>query len=195
MKKKKGVLKKATKNLKATAKKAVKTVKVAGKKVILVNKKLIGALAKNAPLAPLLPFKPVMLKVLKNKGIKLKDKNLTTVAFEFFKNVAKPASFDSYDDFEQSNIDNYIENGFDPVITPAIISAVLKYVKGLIDKKKSGAKLSATEEVIVEQAESIKTEVKEEAKEEAQLNIGKLLSSPITIILILVIIFAFVKGK
>lgn len=115
----------------------------------------------------LLPFRPVMVAVLKQKNIEPK-KDLQELAVQFYQNVVKRDSYDAGDAYNQSNPyranDNLLttstdtiitEDSIDPVTISAITQAVMKWIKGLRAKKALGQPLSKTQEQIVDASETV----------------------------------------
>lgn len=133
--------------------------------------------------APILPFKPLMLKQLKAHGVELtskKDKKLENVAKLFYEKVVKPR-----------HIEENGEEHIAPVIA-SVLSGIVKFIKDLSAKKKAGEPMSKNEEKIANEVVKIDDEVtktiKGMAKEEAQQSLGEKILSPVGITISIVVI-------
>lgn len=118
-KKKKGLFKKSLKSL--------------GKGIGKAGKK-IGKIAKGLATYPLLlPLSPVMGSMLKKAGYK-PPRNIEARAQLFYNKIVAKNKFDEieFSEYEGDERDN---------LAPAIIPAIISFVKDIIQKKKSGKKL------------------------------------------------------
>lgn len=148
--------------------------------------------ARLGALAPLLPFKPMMMKHLKKQGVNLtskKDKQLMNVAKLFFSKVVKPRQ-----------VENAEEN-IAPVAIGAIVSGIVKFIKSIADKKKAGVPMGKNDEALASECVKIDKEltegVKTLAKEDAAQTIGQKIMSPVGIAIgggiALIVIFLLYK--
>ena len=119
----------------------------------------------NPVILPILPFLPMMKKVLQKKGVKNIPKNPTKLVLLFSKEIMHKGKYD------YMSVDEHFEN-FVAAIA-GVVTGVLTFVKDLIKKKKKGEKLSPVEASIASGAEGVEKIAKEQAVEEAQTQTGK----------------------
>lgn len=110
-------------------------------------------------LAPLLPFKPVMVSILKKKGepVTLATK-MSKIVPLFYQRVIEKKNKISYEELENLN-----EEQTSQIIS--LVAPVLDFIKSLVGKKEKGEKLSEDEEQLLEgarEAEKNITETKTE---------------------------------
>ena len=124
---------------------ASKEAKQAGK----FAKKEIGTIAGAAALLPLLPLKPMMIKILNKKGVK-RGNTLKDVANAFYNNVIKPhpiAKANTFD-YPEHDLDNYTENNIIDVAID-IVEQIISFIKSLKAKAAKGGLLTDIEKDIV----------------------------------------------
>lgn len=135
---KKGKIKNIGKKVVDKVKKAAEGVKKTAKKV---GGKVSNA-ALSAAIAPLLPLKPAMKKMLNKKGVTYGNK-FSDVVEAFAKTFLPKKNFESVD-AEGKPLES-----LDPVTISIIVKAIFSFFKSIKDKKEAG-KLSKDEEEIAE---------------------------------------------
>lgn len=141
-----------------------KSLKKVGKEIKKVGKKLVEGIKKVGGvvlLAPLLPMKFAMSKALKSKGVE-PPKDLGKLASKFYQVVIQKKTNFEYDYDLEANVENV-----DPVITPMIITAIVGFIKDLLNKKSQGKELSAEEKEITEAVETQTAELTAAATSDA----------------------------
>ncbi len=114
-----------------------------------------------AGLAPLLPFKPLMVRMLKRKGEKVTMATKMSVLVPLFnERIVKKATKVNYEDLETLE---YI----DPALLLGLVPVVLGFIQGIIKKREEGKKLDEEEEEVFKGAKEAQETVKEEAKDES----------------------------
>ncbi len=164
---------------KRQAKKVVRKAKrkEIGAKVKKAVKRTIKKAKDVGGVAILIPFKALMQKTLRAKGINPSN-NLTDLAKQFFQYIVRRNSYDEVKyltngtgmaidtEFENLHGIDVTRDSVDPVTMTAIISAVVKYVKGVIDKKKKGDPMTPTQKKVADLGEEI-NEKYDDAKSDA----------------------------
>lgn len=149
---------------------------------------------------PLLPFKPLMQKLLKKKGIK-PEKKIKELALQFHEHIVKKRTFDfNYEYKETHSVAPAVA-----VIVPSILRFLKSFIKSSKEKKEKGEPLSDVEEVLLEEsekiekeAEKIKEEKEEEEKKEAEkAEEKKPFKIPVWLIIagVAVVFFLFMRRK
>ena len=110
-------------------------------------------------LAPLLPFKPVMVSILKKKGepVSMTTKMSKLVPL-FYQRVIEKKNKISYEELENLN-----EEQTSQII--GLVAPILDFIKSLVGRKRKGEKLNEDEEQLLEgakEAEKTITESKDE---------------------------------
>lgn len=180
---KRKIFKKTKVERKANRKQKVKGFK---KKVGTAAKKVISKAKEGGTIILLKPYAGLMKRVLKKKGVKAPS-NLLDLAKTFFTNVVKVNHFDEHNHFggnqsvvmdyenDYSNIDASLDN-LDPVTITAIVSAVVKWIKGQMDKKKSNEPLTPVQEQAAIIGEKIETQYNEERENQVNMEVGDMLT-------------------
>jgi len=159
-KKKRGLFKKIGGGIKKLTKnKLVSGVLTGGASEVIRNRKKIGKglkkigkLAVGAALLPaVLPLMPVMAAALKKKGLKPSKKPRALVE-QFYKNIVKK---NSHYDFQANHSG---EDNFLPLA--AVVPPVISFVKDMINRKKSGEKLSPVLDTVASGSENVVDEIK-----------------------------------
>lgn len=129
-------------------------IKAAIKKAKDKTKSTVKKLKEVGGYAPLLPFKPVMVSILKSKG---EDVNLSTkmdkLAPLFRDVIIRKKTTRNYGDL-------YLESLAEEEIV-SIVREVLDFIKTLAKKKQDNERLSEDERKIVEQSEKVADDIKE----------------------------------
>jgi hypothetical protein len=126
---------------------------VRNRKKIGKGLKKLGKLAVGAALLPaVLPLMPVMAAALKKKGLKPSKKPRALVE-QFYKNIVKK---NSHYDFQANHAG---EDTFLPLA--AVVPPVIKFVQDMIQRKKSGEKLSPVLATVADGSESVVSEIKQ----------------------------------
>ena len=144
----------------------------------------------------LIPFKMVMLNMLRKKGVPTPDQRIGKVAESFYKHIALGKNYEGLD-FE-TNFEELAEQNYESyaIAVGTIIKAVVSFFKGLKKKKDSGQPLSNDEEKALEVAEQIGEDIEEMEKDEVEEGIGeKLLEYWWVIALVLVAGIVLVARK
>lgn len=113
-------------------------------------------LGQAAKLAPLLPFKGAMKKMLSKKKVSFQD-NIENIAETFYKTFIKKKNFED----DQEDV-------IDIALIAAIVPAVVAFFKMLGDRKAAGEKLSAEEAEGLKEAEKAADAVVKAANEAAE---------------------------
>ena len=112
----------------------------------------IGKIAAGAALLPaLLPLMPIMAGALKAKGLKPSRKP-RQLAEQFYTQIVKKNSH--YDKPDTSGEDHFLP-------LAAIVPPIITFIKRLIAKKKTGAKLSKVEDIVATGSENVVDKIKE----------------------------------
>ena len=134
------------KNVVAAVQGAAQNVVNAAQNVVQSGAQVLNNAGDAAVLAPLLPFKPMMVKALKNKGeqvtITTPMKNVVPL---FYKRIVQKQNNIEYNEFE--NLDEATIQQLLSMVAP-----ILDFIKSIINKKDSGKELSADEKLIYEDA-------------------------------------------
>lgn len=186
-KKKKGLFKKVGKVAGKVGKVAGKAGKVVGKAGKAVGKagKFIAETAGETLLLPLRPFKPMIKKGLKSKGVNTSKMSFVNMVNKFYnefvsKKNKKTSSFDEIpDNFLENHplfstpLDGYdFNDSIDPVTITAIVTATVKFFKNIKDSKAKAkatgtkANLSPVESEMADDTEKLETKLIEKAKGE-----------------------------
>ncbi len=147
--------------VKAKVNKVGQAIKKAAVKVIHV--------AEDIPFAPLLPFKPIMVRALDEKKVEHTDK-LHDIALKFLKHVVQTHHFEEYASyFEEGNgslhLEGYDADGVVGIATD-IVKAVIDYIRQLRAKKQAGEQMTEEEAKVLAQAETIATPLVKAADKE-----------------------------
>ncbi len=131
--------------------------------------KKIGSVAGSAVLLPLLPLKPLIKKILKQKKLSTAG-SLKDLVNRFYNGVVKkhPAG-KNYDNIDLDNYDD--ENSVDAI--GLVVGAIIDFIKQIKKKKESGAKMTKEEETIIAGTDKVTKKLSEKAKSEAAANIGE----------------------
>jgi hypothetical protein len=167
------------KKLRGRAKRDVKRMKrkpgVFKKKIARVGKrqkfrKKVGTgIKKIAGLSVLGPLMPVMAAALRKKGVATKKMGLAEMTKQFYNKIVKPQSGNTYETLDFDPEVDYI----DPVTVTALVSAVIGFIKRLKKKKQEGAKLTPTQEKIVEGSDKVIEEIKYESEVQGAEKMGR----------------------
>ncbi len=110
-------------------KSVVNPVKKAGANIIKKAKSVLKDAGDNVKYAPLLPFKPMMVLILKKKGEGVTIQTpLKTIAPLFYKRVIKKETKVNYEEFEN----------LDPITISVIVGAILSFLKSKQKDKEEG---------------------------------------------------------
>ena len=109
--------------------------------------------ASKAKLAVLAPFIPVMKAMINKRGL-TPESSLDDLAHQFYTVIIKNETY-------TKNFEN-----FDPVTVSVIVSAIVSFIKGIIQKKKEGKQLSNEEEVVLAASEEAVKEYNEETEKD-----------------------------
>lgn len=112
--------------------------------------------ASKAKLAMLAPFIPVMKAMLSKRGLN-PENSLDDLAHQFYRVIIKGETY-------VKNFEN-----FDPVTISVIVSAIVSFIKGIIEKKKQGKQLSNEEEVVLAASEEAVKEYNEETEKDNKM--------------------------
>jgi len=142
---------------KAATKAGIKATKFVAKKSLTLAKKVGKVVLKateKAALLPLLPLKPVIIKLLKARGVNTSGMDMIALAQSFYTTIVKGGK--SYEGYEMPDINVY-EHTRDNWIMAVIplVTAIVKWVAGMKKKKAAGEELTPTEEVVVTAADTI----------------------------------------
>lgn len=140
---------------KAARKAAKKTIRKARRKRVI--KKTAGATV----LAPLQPFRGMMIRALKTKGLNYSPKTpLVDIATAYYNKVVKPSNYEPLPDnwYEQdpmfyAPIEDVEEDYAIGAAITTIVGAIIGYIKEAKKKREAGAPLTAAEEITAVGAE------------------------------------------
>jgi len=152
-------------------------------------KKVASAPAKAAVFAATIPFKPVMVSMLKKRGI-TPEKKQSELVKQFFNNVIQK---DSLESGQENLVEDVVE----------IVKAVVGFFKGKKDrlkaKEEAGEELTEGEKNLVDNVDAIEQAAKEEIKEGIKTEAGKKVvstfSNPIVLIGIAAAAYFVIKRK
>ena len=154
--------------------------------------KAATAPAKAAIFAATIPFRPMMVSILKKRGAEPKKKQSELVE-QFYKNVVKKESFES-EYLEQENLVEDIAE---------IVKAVVSFFKGrkerLKEKEAAGEELTEGEKNFVDNVEGIEKAATDAIKEDVKENVGKKVvetaTNPLFLIAVAFGLYYLFKGK
>ena len=108
-------------------------------------------------LAPLVPFKPLMVRMLKARG---ENVTLTTkmdkIVPLFYERIVKKSTKINYQELE--NVDTETANAIMSMVSP-----ILDFIKEIIHKKDRGAKLNEDEDEVYQGAKEVQQKVEQQA--------------------------------
>lgn len=150
---------------------------------------VLNAPAQAAQFVATLPFRPMMISILKKRGISPKDKQSELVD-QFFKNVIKKQSLEAGEEYLVEDI-------------VSIVKAVVTFFKDKKDrleaKQASGETLSEGEQNTLDHTRAIEkaasTAIKEEVTQRVQQKAGKIATSPIVLIGVAAAAYFLIKKK
>lgn len=155
---------KARKKVKRTARK--KRVSAAKKRI----KTKVQKAGSKAMFAPLVPLKPVMIKVLNQKGKTVSRKiKMPELAKMFYNEIVVK----SEPNFETLDYDFDFDSFVDPVTISALVSGIVTWIKGLRKKKAEGESLNKVEKTVVDGTEEVEKEIQEQVQKEAARSVGE----------------------
>lgn len=129
-------------------------IKSAVKKATDKTKSTVKKLKQVGGYAPLLPFKPVMVNILKSKGESVSMATKMDKLAPLFRDVViRKKTTRNYGDL-------YLESLAEEEII-SIVREVLDFIKSIAKKKQDNERLSEDERKIVEQSEKVADEIKE----------------------------------
>lgn len=135
-------------------------------------------------IAVLVPFKGLMQRTLRKIGVKPKN-NLTDLAKQFFQYVVRRNSYDetkhlttgtglSIDtEFEQFHGIDVTRDSIDPVTLSVIVTAIVKYVKGVQDKKERDEPLTPTQKTVATVGDEVNRRYGELKDEAVSMEVGE----------------------
>ena len=159
------------------------------KKAKAAVKKVASAPAKAAVFAATIPFKPMMVSMLKQRGI-TPEKKQSDLVRQFFNNVIQKNSLESG---EENLVDDIVE----------IVKSVVSFFKNKKDrlkaKQEAGEELTEGEKNLVDNVDAIEQAAKEEIKEGIKTEVAKkavtTFSNPIVLIGIAAAAYFAIKRK
>lgn len=157
------------------------------KKTRRAAKKVIKKAKEVGGIVLLAPFRIVMRKALKSKGI-TPPKNLTDLARSFFNNIVRRDGYDTMETFEPDSVLTYDSDNvdsFDPITISALISGVVSFFKKIKEKKDQGEPLTKTQETIAREVENVEKNVDNIKLEETDRTIGSMVKEYWWIVVIL----------
>lgn len=143
-------------------------------KQLIKNAKEVGQIALLAP------FKKLMVKQLKAKGIKVPN-NLEDIARSFFQNVVRRNSYDETEYFDPNNpivmkpLDDWEYDTIDPITISAVVSGIVSFFKKIKEKKDNGEQLTPTQQTIAKQVEEVERDVDNIRDDETDRTVGKMI--------------------
>lgn len=161
-------------------------------------KKVATAPAKAAGFVVLLPFKPMMVSMLKKRGLNPKNK-LSELSKQFFDEIVKKDNFESeyFEEGTAENADAGLVVGTIGDIVTAIKNWIQRRKDRLKEKEAAGEKLTEGEKNFVANTEAVQeaaqTAIEEGIKEEVQQKAGAFITSPVGLILIAGIAYFAIK--
>lgn len=159
------------------------------KKAAEAIKKVAQAPAKAAQFVATIPFRPMMISILKKRGITPKDKQSELVE-QFFKNVIKKQSLESGEEFLVEDI-------------VSIVKAVVSFFKDKKDrleaKEAAGEELTEGEKNTLEHTRAIEQAagqaIKQEVVTSVQQKVGKFALNPIVLVGIAAVAVVALRNK
>lgn len=141
----------------ASVKRGAKNVAKATKTVVKKAGDVLQKAGENVKLAPLVPLIPVMKTMLKKKGIAAPSglENLANTFYQVI--ILKKPDVKKFD--------------LDPVTLGIIVSAIVKFVQSIIDKKKAGQKLTPEEEAAAAELTTTVNKLEEEDNNDLMRNV------------------------
>jgi hypothetical protein len=154
--------------------------------------KEIGTVAGAVALAPLLPLKPMMKKVLNKKGVKHSN-TIKDIANKFYNEVVHKSSTAKANtfDYPERNLEDCTENN---IVEEAIdiVEAIVNFIKNIKAKAAKGTLLTDTEKDILDGSNSAVKKIKGKEKGGAKpmkINFLGIGIGALVLIVILVLIF------
>lgn len=128
-----------------------------------------GTAAERAALAPLVPLKPVMVKMLTNKGIRVSTRDpILKIAELFYNNIVRKSNkFLGEVDFDN------LEDHAIGIAINAVVTAIVDFIKQSKRKRDEGKELTKTEQVLVTGVDLVQAKIEEKAREEAAQEVGQ----------------------
>ena len=159
------------------------------KKAAEAIRQVAQAPAQAAQFVATIPFRPMMISILKKRGITPKDKQSELVE-QFFKNVIKKQSLESGEEYLVEDI-------------VSIVKAVVSFFKDKKDrleaKQAAGEPLTEGEQNTLDHTRAIEqaasTAIRQEVTERVQQKAGKIALNPIVLIGVAAIAFVALKKK
>jgi hypothetical protein len=144
---------------------------------------------KGSKLFLLKPFKKLMTRALKQIGVKNPPSNLTDLAKEFYLQIVKKNAFeeDSYFGLDSPMIlgddkemfitrETLYSDSIDPITISVIVTSIIKFVKGQMDRKQMGEPMTPIQEKIAESGFKVEEEVSGMKDDEIDRTIGEMVS-------------------
>lgn len=155
---------------------------------------------KKSPFLVLVPYKNLMQKKLKKKGITPKN-DIKELAIQFYNEFVKRRNYDEYGmeipytDITVNHADNHADPRVTPEVVAQIIPAIINMLKNLISSIKSGKETDPELKEAAENAENEIKNIENKMKEDKDTGTAKWLIPVVAGIVALILVFVLMKRR